>query len=709
MSSRMPMAKPGYFGCGSSEVASAANSGEGPARRLAITCDRLITQPVEGVDTVLDVLQYAARKHGANRALGWRDVIDVHEEKKETKKVIGGKEVTEVKTWKYFELSDYRYISYVDFEGMVGDVARALLDLGFLSEHVFNIYAQTSVNWQLMAHACSSISTAIATAYDTLGESGLAHSLNEPECIGLFTNADLLKIVSNVLPNTPTVKYVIYDGTPSPTHIASIQALRGDLKILSIAEVLAHGKSLPDSHLLDSRRPNKNTLACIMYTSGSTGPPKGVCITHSNLIASVASVSMVFGHHLPKGGTYLAYLPLAHVLEYIVELCALFVGVTSGYARPKTLTDASVRNCLGDLNAFRPNIMFGVPAVWETIKKGILGKIAAGGKAKQMAFEGAMSLKKAGVPVLAGLADSVVLSKVREATGGQLQFTMNGGAAISRDTQEFLSLAVVPMMQGYGMTESCGMCTLLPPELMQYGVVGLPVPSIEIKLLDVPHAGYTSSGTGPQRGEVCIRGPSVTKGYYKRPDLNSDETVFTKDGWLRTGDVGQWNEDGTLSIIDRIKNLVKLASGEYIALESLESIYKSCHLVSNLCVYASPSASRPIAIIIPHEANLRHALAVSEHGAVPPNVTLADLCKDRDVQDLILSECNAVGKKQGFKPAEILHAVVLTPDEWTPGSGLVTPAMKIQRAKIGKVFEQEIEVHEHHPIQISDSITDVLQ
>jgi hypothetical protein len=111
------------------------------------------------------------------------------------------------------------------------------------------------------------------------------------------------------------------------------------------------------------------------------------------------------------------------------------------------------------------------------------------------------------------------------------------------------------------MTESCGMCAVLPPELMRYDSVGLPMPSIEIKLLDVPEAGYKSTNELPQ-GEVCIRGPSVTKGYYKRDDLNNDESIFTKDGWLRTGDVGQWNKDGTLSLIDRIKNLVKLQGGE---------------------------------------------------------------------------------------------------------------------------------------------------
>jgi long-chain acyl-CoA synthetase len=232
------------------------------------------------------------------------------------------------------------------------------------------------------------------------------------------------------------------------------------------------------------------------------------------------------------------------------------------------------------------------------------------------------------------------------------------------------------------MTETCGMCCILPPEKMQFGVAGLPVPAVEIKFLDVLDAGYKAQGNPPQ-GEICIRGPAVNMEYYKRPDLNNDETIFTKDGWLRTGDVGQWNPDGTMSIIDRIKNLVKLQGGEYIALERLESTYKSCNLVSNICVHADTNAKQPIAIIIPHEGHLRHALGDN----VSP---LSDLCQKNEVKQLVLKECNAAGKKAAFKQMELLEAVILTPDEWTPESGLVTAAQKVQRKKVAQKFEGEI-------------------
>ena len=304
-----------------------------------------------------------------------------------------------------------------------------------------------SPSWQFVAHACASISTTIATAYDTLGESGLQHSLNEPDCVGVFTNADLLPVLAKIIGEVPSLRVVIYDGQPTESVLSKIKGSREGVVVHSLDALRELGRQQP-LELAESRTPSSDDVACIMYTSGTTGPPKGVVLKHSNLVAAVGSVIFMVGHHLKPGDTLLAFLPLAHILEYAIELCFLFIGGCCGYGRVKTLTDQSVRNCQGDIKAFRPTIMAGVPAIWELIRKGIVAQVNNAGFIRKSIFNAAMAVKKANIPVLKNIVDWFVFAKIRQAIGGRLRLGLSGSAALSRETQEFLNLALATVVQG---------------------------------------------------------------------------------------------------------------------------------------------------------------------------------------------------------------------------------------------------------------------
>ena len=203
------------------------------------------------------------------------------------------------------------------------------------------------------------------------------------------------------------------------------------------------------------------------------------------------------------------------------------------------------------------------------------------------------------------------------------------------------------------------MCTVMPPEQFTYGCVGSPVPCLEIKLVDVPEAGYKTTNTPNPQGEIWIRGPVITKGYYKNEKVTKE--TLTDDNWLQTGDIGEWRQNGSLSIIDRVKNLVKLSNGEYIALERLESIYKSTLYVSNICVYADSFQSRPVALIYPVEVRIQE---LAKEKNLEGN--FEQLCKNKEINSAVLQACIVQAKKADLKPAELLSAVTLVPDEWTP-------------------------------------------
>ncbi len=434
-----------------------------------------------------------------------------------------------------------------------------------------------SAHWLAMSHGAASQSIPIATAYDTLGLDGLRHSLIQTEAKAVYCDPQLLVTLGNALKEARGVKAVIYnsDGDVKPEDIENMKSINDQIQIMSFQDLLKLGESNP----VDPVPPSREDLCCIMYTSGSTGTPKGVPLKHKAVVASIAGVTTIIGPYIGPGDRLLTYLPLAHILEFVFENACLYWGGTMGYGNPRTLSDASVKNCKGDIREYKPTILVGVPAVWESVKKGIIGKVNAGGMVVRNMFWGAMAVKSflmyTGLPG-SGILDAVVFKKIKDATGGCLKVCMSGGGPIAKDTQHFISMAITPMIGGYGLTETTGMGALNDPMHWTDNALGDIPSSVEVKLVDLPDAGYYTSSNPPQ-GEILIRGDPVVEEYFK----NEKETQEAfEDGWFKTGDIGEFDKNGHVKIIDRKKNLVKTLNGEYIALEKVGR-----HLASAIWVH----------------------------------------------------------------------------------------------------------------------------
>uniref|UniRef100_A0A6Q2YCJ0 long-chain-fatty-acid--CoA ligase n=1 Tax=Esox lucius TaxID=8010 RepID=A0A6Q2YCJ0_ESOLU len=545
------------------------------------------------------------------------------------------------------------------------------------------IFCETRAEWMIAAQAGFIYNFPLVTLYATLGGPAIAHGLNETEITHIVTSKDLLQSrLKAILLEVPRLQHIIVvDSKPT-----SWPGFPRGIMVHNMDAVQELG-SRPNN---SKEEPLPSDTAVIMYTSGSTGIPKGVMISHSNIIAGITGMAERIPN-LDETDTYIGYLPLAHVLELSAEMVCISHGCRIGYSSPQTLADQSTKikkGSKGDTSVLKPTLMAAVPEIMDRIYKNVMTKVEEMSSVQRTLFVLAYNYKMEQISkgYSTPLCDRLVFKKVRSLLGGHIRVLLSGGAPLSAATQRFMNICLCcPVGQGYGLTETSGAGTI--SEMWDYstGRVGAPLVCSEITLKDWEEGGYYSTDKPNPRGEILIGGPNVTMGYYKK---QSEDFLVDASGqrWFCTGDIGEFHTDGCLKIIDRKKDLVKLQAGEYVSLGKVEAVLKNCSFVDNICAYANSDQSYVIGFVVPNQKQL--TILAEQRGL---RGSWEEICNhpemERDVLR-ILTEAALSAKLERF---EIPKKIRLSAEPWTPETGLVTDAFKLKRKELKSHYQDDIE------------------
>jgi len=420
-----------------------------------------------------------------------------------------------------------------------------------------------------------------------------------------------------------------------------------------------------------ARAVRPDDLATIIYTSGTTGEPKGVMLTHGNLVANIRGAAPSLD--LSQEDVALSFLPLSHAFERMVAYIYLFSGVTIVFAE-------SFDTVARDLVRVRPTILSGVPRVFEKLNArivdagqsmpGVRGKIFQWAVKAGMARAGALLRGRTPGPLTtlkASIADRLVFATIREKLGGRLRFTASGSAPLAGNILEFFYAIGVPVIEGYGLTETAPILTFNPQNAPRVGTVGKMIAGVELRI-------------APD-GEILARGPNIMRGYFNKPEATADAL---KDGWFYTGDIGQIDADGYLTITDRKKDLLVTSGGKKIAPQPIEGVLKRSPLVSE-AVILGDRRKYAAALIVPDFSALERRLK----GLGRPPAPREELVGRPDV--IALYQEIVDGLNRELSQFERIKRIALLPSEFSVESGELTPTLKVKRKVVEQKWQDKIE------------------
>ncbi|KAL3843485.1 hypothetical protein ACJIZ3_000888 [Penstemon smallii] len=627
----------------------------GPVYRCIYAKDGLMEIP-QGMESPWDFFSESVKKNPNNQMLGRRQAID-------------GK------------ASGYSWLTYQQAYDTTLRIGSAIRRRGVNPGDKCGIYGVNCPEWIMAMEACNSHDITYVPLYDTLGTNAVEFIINHAEISIAFIQETKLPAILACLSNCVShLKTIVSFGKISKSQKDTAEEL--GVACFSWDDFALSG------NLDDDLPPKQKTGVCtIMYTSGTTGEPKGVILSNGAFMAEVLSMDQLL-LETDKVNTeedvYFSFLPLAHIFDQIMETYCIYKGSSIGFWQ------GDIRFLIEDLLVLKPTMFCGVPRVYDRIYTGIMDKISAGGLVKKSLFHLAYNYKLRNLEKgfkqeeASPLMDKLVFDKIKQAFGGRVRLMLTGAAPLPKHIEEFLRVTCCCVLsQGYGLTESCGGCfTSIANVFPMIGSVGVPMTTIEARLESVPEMGYDALSTTP-RGEICIRGNTLFSGYHKRPDLTKDVTV---DGWFHTGDVGEWQPNGTMKIIDRKKNIFKLSQGEYVAVEAIESIYSRCPLITSIWVYGNSFESFLVAVVVPERKALEEWAANNQE-----KFDFQSLCSNTNARKYILDELNGTAKKHNVRGFEMLRAVHLEPIPFDIDRDLITPTFKLKRPQLHKYYQDCID------------------
>ncbi len=552
---------------------------------------------------------------------------------------------------------EWRPVSWEDAAERVDAYANGLLALGVRKGDAFGILATTRVEWALFDFALGSIGAIGAANYANSSPKDTGYILEHSEAVGVLVEDEAQRAKVEE----------VRGGIPRLQHV---------LSFADLDELAARGREFAAEHP-DALREASDAIAeddlfTYIYTSGTTGPPKGCMISHRNYYAMVAVVDDL-ERFTDASDTMLLYLPLAHNFGRLMHLSGPYVGYTIAFL-PDPLQAAAA------LPAVRPTVFPSVPRVYEKIHTAVVAKLDAETGVKRKLVDWALrvgrrhsELTRAGRPIPPSLAaqhrvaDRLVYSKVKARLGGRLRTAISGGAPLAPEIAEFFHAIDILLVEGYGLTECTTAASTNTHNAYRFGTVGKPLPGFEVRLAE--------------DGELLVRSETVFGGYYKDPEATAE--VLLPDGWLKTGDIAEIDEDGYIKITDRKKDIIVTAGGKNVAPQNLENDLKSSKYISQALVIGDRKPYIAALITLDPEEAPKWA---REHGI---EGGIDELSRDERVRELIQGVVDEVNAERSRY--EQIKRVSILPRDFTMDDGELTPTLKLKRRVVHSHFEGELD------------------